>query len=38
MMDVQAMHCTTGQFKGIVDPKLVKEKQFRVQYMSAFGK
>jgi len=38
MMDIQAMHCTTGQFKGIVDPKLVKKKQFRVQYMRSFGK
>ncbi|SHI90909.1 DUF1329 domain-containing protein [Cycloclasticus pugetii] len=38
MMDVQAMHCTTGQFKGIVDPKLVKKKQFSVQYMRSFGK
>ncbi|MBQ0725114.1 MAG: DUF1329 domain-containing protein [Cycloclasticus sp.] len=38
MMDVQSMHCTTGQFKGIVDPKQVKEKQFSVQYMRSFGK
>jgi len=38
MMDIQAMHCTTGQFKGIVDPKLVKKKQFSVQYMRSFGK
>lgn len=38
MMDVQSMHCTTGQFKGIVDPELVKQKQFSVQYMRSFGK
>jgi hypothetical protein len=38
MMDVQSLHCTTGQFKGIVDPSLVKKKQFSVQYMRSFGK
>ncbi|PCI69565.1 MAG: outer membrane lipoprotein-sorting protein [Piscirickettsiaceae bacterium] len=38
MMDVQSLHCTTGQFKGIVDPNLVKKKQFSVQYMRSFGK
>ncbi|HIF17878.1 MAG TPA: DUF1329 domain-containing protein [Cycloclasticus sp.] len=38
MMDVQSLHCTTGQFKGLVDPSLVKKKQFSVQYMRSFGK
>lgn len=38
MMDVQAMHCTTGQFKGIVDPNLNKPKMFKVQYMRTSGK
>ncbi|HFB63958.1 MAG TPA: DUF1329 domain-containing protein [Aeromonadales bacterium] len=38
MMDVQAMHCTTGQFKGIVDPELNPPKMFKVQYMRVQGK
>ena len=38
MMDVQAMHCTTGQFKGIVDPSLNKPKMFKVQHMRIKGK
>ncbi len=38
MMDVQAMHCTTGQFKGIVDPNLNKPKMFKVQHMRVQGK
>lgn len=38
IMDIQSMHCTTGQFKGIVDENLVKKKQFSVQYMRSFGK
>jgi hypothetical protein len=38
MMDVQVMHCTTGQFKGIVDPSLNKPKMFKVQHMRVKGK
>jgi hypothetical protein len=37
MIDVQAMHCTTGQFKGIVDPKLSPPEMFSVQHMRATG-
>lgn len=33
MVDVQAKHCTTGQFKGQVDPKLVPPNLFQVQNM-----
>ena len=33
MVDVQAKHCTTGQFKGQVDPKLNPPRMFQVQYM-----
>jgi len=33
MVDVQAKHCTTGQFKGQVDPKLVPPALFQVQNM-----
>lgn len=33
MVDVQAKHCTTGQFKGQVDPKLVPPNLFQVQTM-----
>jgi hypothetical protein len=33
MVDVQAKHCTTGQFKGQVDPKLVPPNLFQVQHM-----
>lgn len=33
MVDVQTKHCTTGQFKGQVDPKLVPASMFQVQYM-----
>ena len=28
MLDVQAGHCTTGQFKGLVDPSLNPIKKF----------
>jgi hypothetical protein len=38
MMDVQAMHCTTGQFKGQVDPKLNPKKKFTVQNLRATGR
>lgn len=33
MVDVQGKHCTTGQFKGQVDPKLVPPSLFQVQNM-----
>ncbi len=38
MLDVQAGHCTTGQFKGQVDPKLNEVKLFTVQNMRAKGR
>ena len=37
MIDVQASHCTTGQFKGQVDPELSKPQMFNVQHMRATG-
>ncbi|MFP5423294.1 MAG: DUF1329 domain-containing protein [Gammaproteobacteria bacterium] len=37
MIDVQAMHCTTGQFKGQVDPTLTPPEMFSVQHMRATG-
>jgi len=37
MIDVQAMHCTTGQFKGQVDPTMSKPEMFSVQHMRATG-
>jgi len=37
MIDVQAMHCTTGQFKGQVDPTLSTPDMFSVQHMRATG-
>lgn len=37
MIDVQAMHCTTGQFKGQVDPAMSKPEMFSVQHMRATG-
>jgi hypothetical protein len=33
MIDVQALHCTTGQFKGQVDPSLAPANLFSVQNM-----
>lgn len=33
MVDVEAKHCTTGQFKGQVDPKLVPPALSQVQNM-----
>ena len=33
MIDVQAERCTTGQFKGQIDPKLSPPNLFQVQYM-----
>jgi hypothetical protein len=38
MLDVQAGHCTTGQFKGQVDPELNPVKLFTVQNMRAKGR
>lgn len=38
MIDMQAQHCTTGQFKGIVDPKLTPESKMTVQNLRASGK
>lgn len=38
MLDVQAGHCTTGQFKGQVDPTLNPVKTFTVQNMRAKGR
>ena len=38
MVDVQAGHCTTGQFKGQVDPSLNPSSLFTVQNMRAKGR
>ena len=38
MIDVQAMHCTTGQFKGQVDPSLNPARKFTVQNLRASGR
>jgi hypothetical protein len=38
MLDVQAQHCTTGQFKGQVDPSLNPVNLFSVQNMRVTGK
>ena len=38
MIDVQADHCTTGQFKGQVDPKLNPQSKFTVQNLRATGR
>ncbi len=38
MVDVQAGHCTTGQFKGQVDPELNPVKIFTVQNMRSKGR
>lgn len=38
MIDLQANHCTTGQFKGQVDPELNPVKKFTVQNMRASGR
>ncbi len=37
-LDVQAGHCTTGQFKGQVDPKLNPTSKFTVQNLRKSGK
>ena len=38
MLDVQAGHCTTGQFKGQLDPSMNPPKLFTVQNMRAKGR
>lgn len=38
MIDVQASHCTTGQFKGQVVPELNPPKIFTVQHMRSSGR
>jgi hypothetical protein len=38
MVDVQAGHCTTGQFKGQIDPAMNPVKIFTVQNMRAKGR
>lgn len=38
MIDVQAQHCTTGQFKGIVDAKLTPKSKMTVQNLRASGR
>jgi len=38
MIDVQANHCTTGQFKGQVDPELNPVSKFTVQNLRATGR
>jgi hypothetical protein len=38
MIDVQVMHCTTGQFKPQVDPLLCPPDRFTVQNMRASGR
>ena len=37
MIDVQASHCTTGQFKGQVDPEMSPPQMFNVQHLRATG-
>ena len=38
MLDVQGEHCTTGHFKGQVDPKLNPRNKFTVQNLRVTGK
>lgn len=38
MIDIQAKHCTTGQFKGIIDPELSPKTKFSVQNMRNSGR
>ncbi|WP_428035469.1 DUF1329 domain-containing protein [Amphritea sp.] len=38
MIDMQAQHCTTGQFKGIIDPELTPESKMTVQNLRASGR
>ena len=37
VIDVQSRHCTTGQFRGIIDPKLNPRTIFTVQNMRSTG-
>jgi hypothetical protein len=37
MIDVQAQHCTNGQFKGLVDPALNPPQMFTVQFLRKSG-
>ncbi|MCY1269783.1 hypothetical protein D9M68_127730 [compost metagenome] len=37
MIDVQALHCTTGQFKGQVDPAMNPRDMFKVQHLRTVG-
>ena len=38
MMDVQAMHCTTGHFRTTIHPEDVNTKMFTPQYLRATGR
>ena len=38
MMDIQAMHCTTGHFRTEIHPERVDTKRFTPQYLRAVGK
>jgi len=38
MMDIQAMHCTTGHFRTEIHPERVTTKRFTPQYLRAVGK
>lgn len=38
MIDLQANHCTTGQFKGIVDPSMTPKSMMTVQNLRASGR
>jgi hypothetical protein len=38
MMDIQAMHCTTGQFRTEIHPEEVDTKRFTPQYLRAVGR
>lgn len=38
MIDLQAQHCTTGQFKGIVDPTLTPASKMTVQNLRSSGR
>jgi hypothetical protein len=38
MVDIQASHCTTGQFKGQLDPEMNPRTKFSVQNLRASGR
>lgn len=38
MLDIQAMHCTTGQFRTEIHPERVDIRRFTPQYLRAVGK